>query len=806
METLRQDIRFGLRALRRNPGFTAIALITIALGIGVNTSIFSVVNAVLLRPMSYPESGELYMLWENQELRGGPATEWTGRSTFADWRDRSETFSHMSAVTGWAPNLVGDDRPTVLQGALVNPGYFAMLGAEPAIGRGFSAEEETPGNDGVIVLGYDLWQERFGGDERVIGTSLTLNGEPNVVIGIAPAGFQGPILNTAQIWGVLPIDRSNDDRGAYFLQVIARARPGTATETLEADMARVAAGIAQENPTDYNDVGVTVQPLRDAVVGPIRTPLLVLLGTVALVLLIACANVANLQLARASVRERELAVRASLGAGRGRIARQLLTESVVLAVGGGLLGLALGVWGTALLVQLAPAGLPRANEIGLDATVFLFGLGASVLTGLLFGLAPALNHVAESSAQALREGTRGSSTAAGGRLRSVLVIGELALGVTVLVAAGLLLRSFEEMRNVDPGFRVDNALSARVLLPSVDYPESENIPAFIDQLEARLRARPGVRAVGATNVLPLGGNVNDVSFGIEGRLPEPGREPLADSWRVTPGYFEAMRIPLIQGRYLEATDRAGGLNVAVVSRSLADAHFEGADPVGKRLKVGGVRDPDSPWWTIVGVVETVRTRGIATATEPEIYVPLAQMPSRALSLVIHTDGPPAGMATDLREAVWALDANMPVSQVATLESVFATSIAPQRFISLLLGAFAALALVLAAVGIYGVMAFMVSQRTREIGVRMALGARPNDVLASVMSRGLLLTGLGVVVGLLAAVGAGRALSTLLFSVSPVDPITLVSVVTLLSAAAMFACYWPARRATRVDPIITLRAE
>jgi len=807
MGTLRQDIRFfGLRALRRNPGFTTVALVTIALGIGINTSIFSVVNAVLLRPMSYPEPGRLYMLWENQEMRGGPATEWTGRSTFADWRDRAQTFSHMSAVTGWAPNLVGDDRPAVLQGALVNPGYFAMLGAEPRLGRGFLAEEEIPGNDAVVVLGHDLWHERFGGDEDILGASLILNGESNVVVGVAPPGFQGPIVNAAQIWGVLPIDRANDDRGAYFLRVIGRARTGTATEVIEADMARVAAGIAQENPTDYEDVGVTVQPLREWVVGPVRTPLLVLLGTVGLVLLIACANVANLQLARASVREREFAVRASLGAGRGRIAQQLLTESVVLAVGGGLLGLALGVWGTALLVQLAPAGMPRADEIGLDAMVFFYALGASIVSGLLFGLAPALGHVAESSAQALRAGAWGSSSAVGGRLRSALVIGELALGVTVLVSAGLLLRSFQEMSNVDPGFRVDNALSARIFLPSADYPERAEIPAFLDQLEARLLARPGVRAVGATNVLPLSGNVNDISFGVEGRLPEPGREPLADSWRVTPGYFEAMRIPLIQGRYLEATDRVDGLNVAVISRSMADAHFEGEDPLGQRLKVGGVRDPESPWWTIVGIVETVRTRAMATAPEPEIYVPVAQMPPRALSLVIHTDGPPTGLAADLREAVWALDANMPVSRVATLESVFSASIAPQRFISLLLGVFAALALVLAAVGIYGVMAFTVSQRTREIGVRMALGARPRDVLASVMSRGLFLTGLGIVFGLLAAVAAGRALSSLLFSVSPLDPTTVISVVILLSAAAMFACYWPARRATRVDPIITLRAE
>ena len=806
METLRHDIRFALRALRRNASFTAIALITVALGIGVNTAIFSVVNGVLLKPMSYPEPGQLYMLWENQELRGGPTTEWTGRSTFADWRERTQTFGAMSAVTGWAPNLVGADRPSVLQGTLVNPGYFSMLGAEPRLGRGFLPEEEIPGNDNVVVLGHDLWQDRFGGDEGILGSALMLNGEPNTIVGIAPQGFQGPIINNAQIWGILPIDRSIDDRGNYFLQIIARLPGGISLETAQADMDRVAAGIATENPTDYQDVGVTIQPLRDAVVGPMRTPLLVLLGTVALVLLIACANVANLLLARASVRERELAVRASLGAGRGRIVRQLLTESVVLALGGGLLGLALGVWGTALLVQLAPAGLPRVNEIGLDAMVFAYAMGASVVVGLLFGLVPALGHKAESASQALREGSRGSSAASGSRLRSALVVGELALGVAVLVAAGLLLRSFQEMRNVDPGFRVDDVLSARILFPSADYPDAAEIPAFVTQLEDRLRARPGVRAVGTATLLPLSGDVNDVSFGIEGRLPDPGRAPTADSWRATPGFFEAMRIPLIRGRYLEDTDQAGGVNVAVISRSMAEAHFEGEDPIGKRIRVGGVQNPESPWWTIVGVVETLRTRTLVGTPGSEIFTPLAQRSARGLSLVIHTDGDPAGLVADLREAVWALDPHMPVSQVATLETVFASSIAPQRFISLLLAAFAALALVLSAVGIYGVMAFMVTQRTREIGIRMALGARPSVLLGSVMTRGLFLTGLGLAFGLLAAVGAGRALSSQLFAVSPADPLTLVSVTILLGFSALFACYWPARRATQVDPLITLRAE
>ena len=805
-DNLRQDVRFAFRSLRRNPGFTLVALVTLALGIGANTSIFSVVNSVLLSPVPYADSDRLLTVWENHELRDWTDREWTGRATFADWRERSSSFSSMFAVTGWGPNLTGLDRPAVLQGALVSPAYFRTLGVTMARGRAFLPEEERPGNDGIVVIGHDLWQERFGGAADAVGRTITLNGEPNLIVGIAPEGFRGPIVPGARIWGVLPIDRAADDRGAYFLRVVGRLDDGVSIAAAQSDMDRVALGIADENPADYEDVGITLESLQATVVGPIRTPLLVLLGTVGLVLLIACANVANLLLARASVRNRELAVRSSLGAGRRRIVRQLLTESVVLAIGGGLLGLALAVWGTALLVQAAPPGLPRVAEIGMDGQVLLFALLASVVTGLLFGAAPAVSHAAESAAQSLREGGRGSSVGRGSRLRDALVVGELALGVAVLVAAGLLLRSFDEMRSVDPGFDADGVLSARVLFPSADYPGRESLNSFITEFERRMAARPGVEAVGTGTILPLSGNVSDVGFGIEGRLPEAGREPLADSWRATPGFFEALRIPLLSGRTFDEGDREGALNVAIISRSMADRFFAGEDPLGQRIKVGGVRDPESPWWTIVGVVETVRTRAIDRTPEAEVFVPFHQRPARGVSIVVRAEGDPGALTADLREALWSIDPNLPLSQVATLETVFEASMAPQRFVSLLLAGFAALALVLGAVGIYGVMAFMVSQRMREIGIRMALGARPVDVLRGVMSRGLLLTGLGVTLGLGVAIAAGRGLSALLFEVSPTDPVTLVSVAALLALSALFACFWPARRATRVDPMITLRAE
>ncbi|MEE9577089.1 MAG: ABC transporter permease [Gemmatimonadota bacterium] len=806
MDSLLQDMRYALRALLRNPGFAAVAVVTIALGIGVNTAIFSVVNAVVLQPLPFPEPDRLVTVWEDLERRGGPQQEWTGRSTFADWREYNATFEGMAAVTGWAPNLTGADRPERLNGALVSPRYFSVLGVEPAAGRGFLAEEEAPGNAQVVVLSHELWQRRFGGDPDVLGSSLKLSGESRTVVGILPPGFRGPIVSGAELWSPLPIDPAMDDRGNYYLRVIGRLASAASIDAAAADMDRVAAGIAEANPIDYRDVGVVLVPLRETVAGSVRTPLLVLLGAVGLILLIACANVANLLLARASVRERELAVRGALGAGPLRLARQLLTESVVLALAGGLLGVLLGVWGTALLVRFAPAGLPRASEIGIHPDVLVFALGASVLTGLLFGMAPALSLPRGRFGSALREGGRGSSSAAGSRLRSGLVVVQLALGMSVLTAAGLLLRSFAELRGVDPGFRVENTLSGRLIFPSARYEEAGEVAAIVEQLEESLGAVPGVASVGAVTVLPLSGLVTDISFGIEARMPEPGDEPAADARRATPGFFETMGVPLLEGRVFEAGDRADALPVVIISESLAEKHFRGESPIGARIKVGGVRNPEAPWWTIVGVVGSVRSRALDRIPEPEIYLPVAQRPPRGLSFVVRAEGDPAALMQGFREAVWSVDADMPVSQLATLEDTFAASLAPQRFLAWLLGTFAALALLLGSVGIYSVMAYMVSRRTREIGIRMALGARPADVMRATMRRGLALTAAGLALGLAGALAASRALTSLLFEISPTDPVTLGVVATLLAGAALFACYWPARRATRVDPMVTLRYE
>ena len=806
MDSIVRDLRFSIRALQRNPGFSFVAILTIALGIGLNTAIFSVVNAVVLQPLPFPEPDHLVTVWENLEKRGGPTQEWTGRSTFADWRENNKTFSGMAAVGGWAPNLTGVDRPERLSGAVVSPGYFSVLGVQPAQGRAFLPDEETPGNDRVVVLSHELWQRRFGADPDLLGSSLTLNGESLLVVGILPPGFHGPIASGAEIWTPLPIDRTRDDRGNYYLRVIGRLEPGVTREAAASDMARVAAGIAEANPLDYRDVGVLLVPLLETVAGPVRTPLMIVLGAVGLILLIACANVANLLLARASVRERELAVRGALGAGRLRLTRQLLTEALVLALAGGALGLLLGVWGTELLVRFAPPGLPRAGEIGLHTPVLLFALALSVGTGVLFGMAPALSLSRRGFGMALREGGRGSSSASGNRLRNGLVIVQLAMGVSVLAAAGLLLKSFAELRSVDPGFRIENALSGRLIFSLADYPERSEITTRLGEIEERLAGLPGVEAVGAVTVLPLSGLVHDVSFGIEARMPEPGEEPAADERTATPGFFEAMEIPLIAGRLFNDGDRAETPRVAIVSESMAELHFADEDPIGQRIRIGGVRDSESPWWTIVGVVGSVRSRALNRVPEPEIYMPASQRPPRGVSLVVRTDSNPEALIPAFREAVWSVDGNMPVSQLASLEEVFGASLAAERFLAWLLGAFAALAVLLGSVGIYGVMAYMVSRRTREIGIRMALGARPADVLKGVMNRGVALTAAGLALGLAGAVAASRALASLLFEVSPTDPLTLAGVLILLAAAALFACYWPARRATRVDPMVTLRYE
>ncbi len=805
MGNLLSDIRFALRSFLKSPGFTLAALVTLALGIGANSAIFSVVNSVLLEPLPFPRSHELFMVWENHEAKGGPREEWTGAAGFVDWRRENRSFSGMAAFTGWAPELAGFDQPESLIGARVAADYFGVLGVQPVVGRGFRAEEESAGKERVAVLAHGLWSRRFGSDPTLVGRTISLNGLPHTVIGVLPAEFRAPIIGDAEVFAPFVFDPVPDDRGNYFLQVIGRLKPGVSRQAAQADFDRLGAALAAAYPIDLKDVGLLLTPLLDRVVGPVKTPLLVLLGAVAMVLLIACANVANLFLTRATARRRELAVRSALGANRGRLVGQLLTESLLLALAGGALGMLLGSWGLDVLRVLAPAGSPRIEELAIDRTVLGFTFAVSVATGLLFGLAPALSASRPRLAAAMGEGSRGSSSG-GNRLRGSLVVAELALGLALLASAGLLLRTLGSLSRVDPGFDPERLATGTLYFPQARFAQAAEAGALLDEVTARLLARPDVEAVGAVSVLPLSGSQIDVSFGIEGRMPAPGEELPTDFRAASPSYFDAAGIPLLSGRLFDSGDHAAAQKVALVSRAFADRYFAGEDPVGRRMRIGNVQNPEAPWWTIVGVVGSVRDNRLDRAPDPEVYQPLAQRPSRGMTLVVRAKTDPAPLLAALRDTVSAADPRQPVANLATMEELVSRSLAPTRFVVFLLLAFAGLALVLAAVGVYGVMAYATAQRAREIGIRMALGARGADVLNLVLRRGLTLVAIGLALGLVASLGLGRGLASLLYGVEPGDPATLATVSALLAAVGLAACYLPARRAARVDPVETLKSE
>ncbi|HEX6199167.1 MAG TPA: ABC transporter permease [Thermoanaerobaculia bacterium] len=806
MDTLRQDLRYALRTLAASPAFTAAAVLTLALGIGANTAVFSVVDAVLLDPLDLPGEDRLFTVWEDLSARGGPETEWTGRAVFDAWRDGAEGFEGLTAVTGWAPALSGGDRPEVLDGALVSHEYFRVLGTEPVLGRGFLAEEETPGKDRVLVLSHGLWERRFGADPAVVGSEVTVNGAAYTVVGIAPEWLRPPIVQDAELWSPLDFEPVEGDWGNYYLRVIGRLAPAVGAAAANAELEGIMARLGAEHPADLRDAGITLEPLRRTVVDDARTPLLALLGAVVLVLLVACTNVANLVLARAFGRDRELAVRTALGAGRRRLVGQLVTESLLLAAVGGAVGLAFGWVGMELLRSFAPAATPRLDEVALDGTVFAFTAAATALTGLLFGLVPAFLASRTPVTVALHEGGRGGSSAGRARVRAGLVVAELALGLALLVGAGLLIRTLGALHGVDPGFRAEGVVAGRLIFPSAVYPEAERAAAFVAETVARLEAEPGVEAAGAVSVLPLSGGQTDVSYGVEGRIPPEGEEPAADYRVATPGYFDALGIPLARGRLFRPGDDAQAPLVAVVSEELARRAFPGEDPVGRRIKVGGVRNAETPWRTVVGVVGGVRDNALAREPDPEIYLPLAQQPTRAMQVVARTATGGEGAAETLRRVVHGIDRAQPVSQVALLADRVHDSLAPQRFVTGLLAAFAGLALVLAAVGLYGVMAYAVGRRTREIGVRTALGARRGDVLALVLRQGAGLIVLGLALGALLAWGLARALAGLLYGVAPGDPVTFAGMAALLAVAALAATWLPARRAARLDPTEALRAE
>ena len=805
LEDLWQDLRYGTRLLLKQKGFTAVTVLTLALGIGANTAIFSVVNTVLLRPLPYPEPERLMTFWLTSPAEGLRKLQWT-EGLYAFLRDRSHMFDGLAAYSGSGFNAASKGEPERLWGATVTHDFFRVLGQQPIYGRTFFPQEERPGRNDVVILSYQLWQRRFGGDPAIVGQAIKLDNVSAVIIGIMPPRFDFP--DRAELWVPLPPDPQNPD-GRWYLNPIARLKPNVTAADAGREMGALLSDYAQQQkwPKGPQDSTMLARPLQQEIVGDARTPLLVLLGAVGLVLLIACANIANLLLARATMRRREIAVRCCLGASRWRIITQLLIESLLLSLIGASCGLLLAAWGVDGIKRLS-AEIPRLESIRLDLPVLLFTIAVALLTGLLCGLAPALHATHINLQEALKEGARSSASASSRRVHNAFVIAQIALSLVLLISAGLLLQSFRHLLAVNPGFRPENVLTAGLQLPDNKYTNDAQVRRFYEQLLERLQHLPGVRVAGLCQQLPFNGVSDATGFTIEGREPGPS-EPLPVAWwrDATPDYFAAMSIPIIKGRPFQQTDTSTSLPVAIVDERFARTHWPHEDPIGKHIRWGRAAW-GNPLMTVVGVVGNVKQ---ASLDEDDIwsgyvYMPVAQMVSSRMLLVIHTADKPEALIPAVRREVLALDPELPLFEISTLEQAIARSLSTKRLTSLLLAGFAATALLLAVIGIYGVISLNVSNRTSEFGIRLALGAQPRDVLRLVIGQGLRLTFGGVALGLGGALGLTRFLASLLFEIKPTDPLIFTGVAVALALAALAACYVPARRATKVDPLIALRYE
>ncbi len=809
MGSLLQDIRYGIRMLAKNPAFTLVAVITLALGIGANTAIFSVVNAVLLRPLPYKAADRLVTFWASNQQMGysGPAT--VCDPDFFEWRDQSKTFEEMAGFRWATANLTGLGEPDRLLGWHVTASLFPMLGVRPVVGRVFSSDEETPGHSHVVLISHKLSQSRFGTDADAVGKAIKLDGESFTVAGVMPADFAFP--NKADFWR--PAELSSDCHNST-LRVIARLQPDATMDRAREGVAIVAHRLdAAAHQDRYGVWHLTVIPLREEMASIIRPSLLILLGVVGVVMLIACANVANLLLARAAARQREIAIRTALGAGRTRVILQMLTESVLLAFLGGGLGLVLATWGRDVVVSLIPKNLAPPGFIGqiaavnIDVSVLAFTLVLSLVTGIIFGLVPALQASKPDLSESLKEGSRGSTASAARRgIQSVLVISEIAMALVLLIGAGVLIRSFISLMNVDPGFDPQNVLTMNVNLPESRYPTAAQMIAFERDALERLAKMPGVHSAGAVFGLPLGGILIRGDFSIEGQ-PAPPPEISPSKSVVSADYFRAVGIRLMKGRYFNDHDTETAPHVAIINENMARRFWPNQDPIGKRIRPGFSNDQ---WCSIVGVVSDVKQISFAEEPSTAMYLPYEQSPSsflmRDITFAVRTSSSPLNSADQARHAIGAVDHDLPVFDVSTLQELVYQSMSEPRFNTVLLGIFAAFAFVLAIVGIYGVMSYTVTQRTHEIGVRMALGAGRDDVLKLVVGQGMILTLMGVVIGLGGAFGLTRFLASFLFGVQPTDPMTFAGVSLLVAGVAMAASYIPARRATKVDPMVALRYE
>ncbi len=800
-----QDVRYGFRTLKNSPGFTVVAVLTVALGIAANSAIFSVINGVLLKPLPYHEPDRLVRVFTTfpafPEFPMNP-------HDFLDYREQNRVFDDFALYVRDDLQLAKAERPERLTGIRVSTGFFRLLGWQPMLGRTFTMNEELPGNEREVILSFATWKNRFSGSSGVIGTTVNLSGRPFTIVGVMPPGLEHvggtyhslPHGDNVDIWWPLTLDHAHpEQRGSHFLNGIARLKPGVSVQQAGTDMAIIARRLGELYKD--SDAGIKLVPLRQEIVGKTQPLLLVLLGAVGFVLLIACVNVANLLLARAAAREREIAIRAALGAGRMRLARQMLTECLVIAGIGGVLGLLLGIWGVDALVALSAGKLPRVQTIGVDARMFAFTLAATVLTALLFGLTPALHASRASLSNSLKEGGRGSTAGlSSGRIRNVLVMAELALALVLLAGGGLLMRTFVNLERVNPGFDPHNVITMSLDLPDARYPNQKSAISFYRQFLERLEQQPGVRAAGVSSDLPWSGYDENTGFDLEGRSQAENDQNHARYHFASPNYFRAAGIPLIAGRFFSYRDNLDAPPVMLINQSLARLYWRNQDPVGKIMKVWDRKA------TIVGIVGDVKDSPAAADAEPSLYWPLLQNIQGELHLAIRSDSNPAAHMSMVRGELSSMDRDLPIADVRLMDNIAGAAVSGPRLALLLVGIFAALALVLATVGIYGVISYSVTQRIHEIGVRVALGAQLGDVLRLVVGQGMKLAAAGVAVGLLAALALHSVMKSLLYGVSATDPLTFVAVSLVLIIVAAIACYIPARRATRVDPVVALRYE
>jgi len=805
METLIQDLRYSVRMLLKKPSFTAIAVLALAIGIGANTAIFSVVNAILLRPLPYKNFERVSMIWmDNPKL--GVTEDWHSYPNYLDFKEQNQSYEDMAAFNTRSFNLTGAGDPVRILGVSTTASLFSVLGIDPMLGQAFTETEEEPGKDLVVVLSYGLWQRRFGGDRGIIGQPINMNGVNRTVLGVMPASFSFPDKQT-ELWIPLALaPQGRQARNLIMYKAVGRLKPGITVAQAQQDMGAIAKRLDDEY--SKSGYGINLILLRDQETKGLKTALLILLGAVGFVLLIACANVANLLLARAAMREKEIAIRLALGAGRVRIVRQLLTESLVLGAIGGAVGLLLAVWGLDALIALAPADVPHLDQTGIDLRVLLFTLVVSLLTGLIFGVVPALQASSPDLNDALKEGGRG---AGGGtraiRIRNVLVVSEIALSLVLLVGAGLLIRSFIRLQQFELGFNPENLLTMRIQLPGSKYRDGKQVSSFYQQLLERIEAVPGVQSAGAISSVFLTDTPSSTNFTIEGRPIPVGAEAIEvplDS--VSPSYFKVMGIPLLQGREFDERDVGGAPPVAIINQTFARRFFANEDPIGKRYVYGTPGPDNNQWITIVGVVGDMRRTGFDRPVRPETFLPEGQASENRLTIVARVQGEPSALAGAMRSEVWVIDKDQSVYDIKTMRQILSEMLSQRRFNMLLLGIFAAVALTLAAMGIYGVMSYAVAERTHEIGLRMALGAQAGDVLNLIVRQGMLLVATGLLVGLVASFALTRLMSTLLYGVSATDPLTFIAIPVVLTGVALGACFVPARRAIKVDPMVALRYE